>query len=78
MFFLLREDQFQKSIQCKPIYKNYQLKFSSVRYLGATSDEALNYDKHRFEIGNNIAKNISIIYKLRSVLPEKLSFCWYT
>ena len=58
--------------------KNYQLKFSSsVRFLGVTLDEALIYDEHRFEIRNKISKNIGILYKLRSVLPEKHLFMLY-
>ena len=48
-----------------------------MRFLGVTLDEALTYDEHRFEIRNKIFKNIGILYKLRSVLPETHLFMLY-
>ena len=50
---------------------------SCVKFLGVLLDDKLSFQDHRLYIANKISKNIGILYKLRSILPEKDLFMLY-
>ena len=57
---------------------NVQLNIStSVKFLGIILDDGLKFNDHRLLICNKVSKNIGILCKLRTTLPEKQLFMLY-
>ena len=57
---------------------NVQLTLTkNVRFLGVILDDRLNFNEHRSEIRRKISKNIGILFRLQSILPEKQLFMLY-
>ena len=64
--------------EIKIMMNNVQLHIStSVKFLGIILDDKLKFNDHRLFICNKVSKNIGILCKLRTTLPEKQLFMLY-
>lgn len=61
-------------IKMNDVYLNVS---TSLKFLGIVLDDKLTFDDHRLIIRSKISKNIGILCKLRTILPERHLFMLY-